>query len=304
MTDLNALTATQVARVEQWMTESVTDENERATIQRKLAVLRNLLPTGHRQAVRSLAQLTLDVSWFVESAVIDSKFAAPSLAALDAVCLALAELDRLAQLSDRESTSTDLFDSMLDAFGDDLCEALHWRRGALVYMYCATATRDIDGDGDDDGGPNAARMRQLLAPVAPLVERALHEFLCMLFSRRSLWDADAPHSDHDVARLSAAGVFGDASILCLMYAGELAYWQVRFCPADGDGGAVPFRGLTMADATPLPAHPWLPAPTLSRRERAQWFLRRFLFVVDEVLPAPVRAGWHTERARLLLGKLS
>jgi hypothetical protein len=299
---MNALTAVQVERIERWMNSSVADANERQTIQRKLAVVRNLLPSGHAQALRTLAQLTLDVSWFVESAVIDGQFAPHSLASLDDVCASSAELDQLAALSGGDDAqATPLLDHLLRAYGDELCEALHWRRGALVYMFCATATKGVgDGDGDRD------RMRALLAPVAPLMERAVHEFLCMLYSRRALWDADAEPSEHDVARLSAVGVFGDVSILCLMYAAELSYWFARYCSADAAGATpttLPFRGLTMDGAAPLPAHPWLPAAALTRHERAVWLLRRFLLAVS-VLPAPVRESWQTDRAQLLLSKLA
>jgi hypothetical protein len=148
-----------------------------------------------------------------------------------------------------------------------------------------------------------------LAPCVHLIERALYEFQSMLYSRRLLWNADdanANASTHDVARLSAVGVFGDISILCLMYAGELAYWQVEFADTAASGDTVaqpPWQGLTMTDVEPLPAHPWLPSTSLSKRERALWLLRRFLHVVREVLPAPVSAGWQTTRATELIAKL-
>jgi hypothetical protein len=294
---MNALCTVQLERIERWMNTSVTDENERLTIQRKLTVLRSLLPSGHPQAVRTLAQLTLDVSWFVESSVIDAQFAPHLLASLDAVCESLSELDLLAA---SQSSSVPLLDAMVNAFGDELCEALHWRRGAVVYMYCATLAKGV-GDEDADSG---APLRALLTPVAPLMERAVHEFMCMLYSRRALWDADAEPSDTDVARLSAVGVFGDVSILCLMYAAELSYWLARFCSGESSA-PLPFRGLLMDAAAPLPdpPHPWLPSSTLSRHDRAVWLLQRFLLAIS-VLPAPVRDSWQTDRARLLLTKLN
>jgi hypothetical protein len=165
---------------------------------------------------------------------------------------------------------------------------------------------------DDAADDRDARVRPLivaaLAPCAQSIERALYEFQCMIFARRLLWNEQEhdPSAAHDVARLSAAGVFGDISILCLMYAGELAYWQVEFADCADAGSAVeaaPWHGLTMTDVEPLPAHPWLPPASLSKRERALWLLRRFLHVVNDVLPAPVRAGWQTTRATELIAKL-
>jgi hypothetical protein len=293
----------QLTHVERWLS-AVTDTDERTTIERKVAVLRGVLgTTGHKQAVRTLAQMALDVSWIIESAVIDGKFT--SCEPLSDICSALHALDHLAVSS--SSSSLAPRDAMIDVYGDEFCEALHWRRAALVYMYCATRMRSLGNeDADDDNDHDRQRFVDALSPCAQMIERALFEFQCMLFSRRFLWSDDEEQraAQHDVARLSAVGVFGDVSILCLMYAGELAYWQVEFADRATATTPAPWQGLTMTpDVIPLPDHPWLPPSSLSKRERALWLLRRFLHVVREVLPAPVREAWQTARAQQLIAKL-
>jgi hypothetical protein len=310
MTDLEV----QLTRIERWL-RAESNEEERSTNERKVAVLRKLLASTNngKQAVRSLAQMMLETSWAVESAAVDAQFASTSSVnvneSLGEICAALGTLERMAHDA---SPALAPRDAMIDVFGEEICEALHWRRGALVYMCCASRVRAVVTD--DDADESDARVRPAivaaLMPCAHLIERALYEFQCMLFSRRLLWneaDADAAAAAHDVARLSAVGVFGDISILCLMYAGELAYWQVEFVdsaePADAAAAAPPWHGLTMSDVEPLPAHPWLPPPSLSKRERAVWLLRRFLHVVGDALPAPARAGWQTARATELIAKL-
>ena len=140
----------------------------------KLTVLRQLAAANRERALSAYVGLILDQTWEVETNAIDAQFTGAALSALPAAVALLDSVEPLcvALLADKAGDETLLDDFMIDTLGDEVCEALHWRRGALPYMFFSCRVK-----ADDSAS---------LATCSLLATRGIYEFERMLYSRRRL----------------------------------------------------------------------------------------------------------------------
>ncbi|KAH9487714.1 hypothetical protein Btru_069471 [Bulinus truncatus] len=112
--------------------------------------------------------------------------------------------------------------SSLEILGPEILECLHWRKGALLYMYCHTLYSKSE-----------------LKPFPDHYQKCLEtgvehlkSFLCT--RRKPNWlkqlDGESQPSDSDEDDkqfLLSEGLYSDIHLLGLMYCGELCYWLIQ-----------------------------------------------------------------------------
>ncbi|KAG9488453.1 hypothetical protein GDO78_007974 [Eleutherodactylus coqui] len=155
------------------------------------------------------SQAILDVTYFEENQLVDEEFPGDdSLQKVQELLQMLSEPESLVGDSQQENFSLDT----------EVQECLHWRRGALLYMYCHTV---------------GERERwQLRDPGS--FHQCLHDgvqYLLKMLRTRSPVQLDDTVTFQDVntAALLEKGVFSDIHVLALMYCGEMCYWARRYC---------------------------------------------------------------------------
>ncbi|MEE6513154.1 hypothetical protein FKM82_020659 [Ascaphus truei] len=107
----------------------------------------------------------------------------------------------------------------------DVLECLHWRRGALLYMYCHTVR------GREDW---LLRNRRTLQQC---LKDGVNYLLKMLNSRSPVHlNDDVSFQDLSTAALLSTGIFSDIHVLALMYCGEMCYWGLKYCHEENKKG--------------------------------------------------------------------
>ena len=194
-------------------------------------------------ALRNLVQGILDVTFPLESRLVDDSFADMALfdeicgmlVGVENVCGALVDAGLESAEEDAEASSLVSADAtekkwvaeaagretcysgggvedgtrcMVSWLGESMAECLHWRRGALAYMLIATLAankKELDLEVLDEG------LRELDRMVATRSVRMAE----------GLASADGEDS---VRNMVATGILSDTHLLAVVYSGELCYW--------------------------------------------------------------------------------
>ncbi|XP_072272750.1 RAB7A-interacting MON1-CCZ1 complex subunit 1 isoform X2 [Pyxicephalus adspersus] len=100
----------------------------------------------------------------------------------------------------------------------DVKECLHWRRGALLYMYCHTV-----GERENWNLSDQRIFHQCLRD-------GVYYLLKMLKTRSPIQlNDEVSFQDLNTATLLAKGIFSDVHVLALMYCGEMCFWALSYC---------------------------------------------------------------------------
>jgi hypothetical protein len=261
---------------------------------------------GIGAAARNLVQGILDVTFPIESNLVDAEFndthlffdILDILACIETLCCVLSSAllkdgssvvgqgggdnscSSGAAVSDESSAqggeevlrrSTQV---MIEWLGEGLAECVHWRRGALIYMLTATRAADkksVDLASLDEG------LRQLDLMVATRSTRLA----------KGIEDAEGADGVRDMI---SAGILSDTHLLAVVYSGEMCFWAVEAHKegrVDGDRSA----GESQCIAVPRYA------------VRGQGYLKRYIKAVETMSAGSVGYGWDTDRAKLLLVSL-
>ncbi|XP_044149544.1 UPF0600 protein C5orf51 homolog [Bufo gargarizans] len=154
-------------------------------------------------------QALLDITFYEETRLVEEEFPGDdSLQKVRDLLQMLSEPERLARGNHQQ-------DLALDA---EVQECLHWRRGALLYMYCHTV---------------GERERWALRDPGTF-HQCLQDGVCyllkMLHTRSPVQlDDKVSYQDITTASLLEKGIFSDIHVLALMYCGEMCYWAQRYC---------------------------------------------------------------------------
>ncbi|XP_071991693.1 RAB7A-interacting MON1-CCZ1 complex subunit 1 [Engystomops pustulosus] len=159
--------------------------------------------------LRLYSQAVLDITYYEENLLVDEEFPGDdSLQKVRELLEMLSEPERLSGESQRQ-------DLVLDV---EVQECLHWRRGALLYMYCHTV-----GERERWTLPDPRTFHQCL-------QDGIHYLLKMLHTRSPVQlDDQVSFQDTSTAALLEKGVFSDIHVLALMYCGEMCYWALKYC---------------------------------------------------------------------------
>ncbi|XP_077986405.1 RAB7A-interacting MON1-CCZ1 complex subunit 1-like isoform X2 [Glandiceps talaboti] len=210
------------------------------------------------EATREYVQALLDFTFFDENLLVDEEF--PEDCAEDRV------RHILVTLSDCHSLVTEVCGpnvDIIDVLGVDIVECIHWRRGALIYMYCHTIHQDIH------------RLQRQKAHFIKMLHEGVDHISAMLNTRSKVVDEMVPEEEDNTLKLIHEGVFSDTHLLALMYAGEMCYW------------------FTMATKDQQTHQNEL-------TESGKIFLQKYINVVNGPMK---EAGWDCSRAEQLLQEL-
>nr|XP_054763986.1 RAB7A-interacting MON1-CCZ1 complex subunit 1-like [Lytechinus pictus] len=107
------------------------------------------------------------------------------------------------------------FSLPMDILGKDYVECLHWRKGALMYMYCNTLYEQTE------------RVRDELTQFMQCLEEGVRHLESMLAVRlpTNKVQIECQVLTEDTLSLIKQGLFSDTHVLALMYAGEMCYWH-------------------------------------------------------------------------------
>ncbi|XP_076462823.1 RAB7A-interacting MON1-CCZ1 complex subunit 1-like [Babylonia areolata] len=207
-----------------------------------------------KQILQEVAHVVLEYTYQDEMSLVGSEFPADSVShRLSAI---QEQLDKICQVA------KECFQNQTEAetLGEEVAECVHWRKGALFYMYCHTLQSDCRPT-------EPSHYRQCL-------EEGVLELEKMLSTRQPA-SVPADVSSDDTLQLFNHGVYSDTHLLAMMYAAELCYWhqqavdQGRFSPGSGEPSA------------------------FSARRQGLRHLQSYLAAVQ----GPLRGqGWNTDRA--------
>ena len=118
--------------------------------------------------------------------------------------------------------------------GEEIVECVHWRKGALCYMYCATIAND---------GSRCAELGEDFVECTRDGVKYLQE---MLNTRKPLIDqrSDVSVNCEEVFDLVKSGIYSDTHVLAIMYMGELSYWYLKYTsPPSTDEERIQMRNI-------------------------------------------------------------
>ncbi|XP_070564363.1 RAB7A-interacting MON1-CCZ1 complex subunit 1-like isoform X2 [Ptychodera flava] len=157
-------------------------------------------------SARQYMQALLDFTYIDENDLVDKDF--PEAIAKDMVHNILVTIPDTT-LFVREIFGDDA--DITEILGVELLECIHWRRGALMYMYCHTLHDD------------SHRLQHNLDHFIKMLSEGVNHLSKMLKTRPT--NFDGVQCDDSTLQLIQQGIFSDTHLLALMYAGEMCHWH-------------------------------------------------------------------------------
>lgn len=163
-----------------------------------------------KKALKEFTQILLDVSFLEENQLVEEEFPIQD------------GRTRMTKLMELYAKPVDLvkrvfgdFSLPMDVLGKDFVECLHWRKGALMYMYCNTLYEQTQ------------RVREELTHFLKCLEEGVQHLESMLAVRlpTNKVQIESQVLTEDTLSLIKQGLFSDTHVLALMYAGEMCYWH-------------------------------------------------------------------------------
>ncbi|XP_068107110.1 RAB7A-interacting MON1-CCZ1 complex subunit 1 [Hyperolius riggenbachi] len=211
--------------------------------------------------LRLYSQAILDMTYYEENRLVDEEFLEND---------SLQKVRELIQIISEPESLTEEGHScgqrlVLDV---DILECLHWRRGALFYMYCHTV------------GEREGWTLQDQRTFHQCLRDGVYYLLKMLKTRSPIQLNEATFQDINTATLLAKGIFSDVHVLALMYCGEMCFWALSYCS-------------DVAAGSDCDAHNKI----LNFREVGEKVLDTYVSVCEGPLSGQ---GWNTDNAKRML----
>ncbi|CAH1776099.1 unnamed protein product [Owenia fusiformis] len=164
--------------------------------------------------MQEYVQAVLDYTFCYEDSLTDSEFPESECRQImDSIIKSLSDVVFLA-----ESMSPGI-ESKVDAIlGVDLTECIHWRRGALLYMYAATVVHI------------PARLNKEKQYFVQCLTNGVNFLESMLSTRSPVVKDDILSNDEASTDLVSQGLYSDTHVLAMMYIGEMCYWYIHHNP--------------------------------------------------------------------------
>ncbi|OCU02567.1 UPF0600 protein C5orf51 homolog [Xenopus laevis] len=207
----------------------------------------------------------LDITFFEENQLVDRDFQGDdSLSKVRELIQILSEPEHLVK-EFRQNQKAPVAD--LDV---ELSECLHWRRGALLYMYCHTV------------GEHEGWCLQNKGTFLQCLKDGTSYLLKMLTIRSPVHlNEEVLFQDLNTATLLSKGIFSDIHVLALMYCGEMCYWALNYCRHEEQVS----HGHSDRSST-----------TLDFQEVGEGALDKYVSVCEGPLHGQ---GWNTEKAKTM-----
>ncbi|XP_053304069.1 RAB7A-interacting MON1-CCZ1 complex subunit 1 isoform X2 [Spea bombifrons] len=222
---------------------------------------------------REPGKAILDITFFEENRLVDEDFLRDeSLDEVKQLIDLLSDPERLVEEVNQHQEGSDV------TLEVDVLECLHWRRGALLYMFCHTV------------GERECWILQNKKTFQQCLQDGVFHLLRMLRTRNPLViNHEVSFHDLSTANLLSNGIFSDIHLLALMYCGEMCYWALKYC-SDGQSS----NSNTGCESEP--------------RDQSQDRLIPFQKVGEDTLEKYVSVcegplggqGWNTDKAKDIL----
>jgi len=168
-----------------------------------------------KEILSTWTQSTLDSTFIQETELVESDFPKEKKATffqiidiLEGVKLQIINYNKVMHKNnfvDFVDEKRKIIAQVKELIGSELCEVLHWRKGALFYMFIATI---ISNHREDE-------------LELKMMEECIKELELMLMVRdEDVYDT----KNQDNNKLMSQGIFSSTHLLAIMYAGEVAYW--------------------------------------------------------------------------------
>lgn len=199
--------------------------------------------------LQKISQLVLDFTYVEECCLVDQDFLLQ--AAYERVTYIVEVLSGVESLTSRAAPDN----NPQDMLSPSLLECIHWRKGALLYMYCHTLN-------------SRCSREKLPAHFLECLQNGSKHLVAMLSTRNiPLWlntasdgtsepdifGPDTSYEDGDI--LLSQGIYSDTHLLALMYLGEMCYWYAQLTQSVShyidEGGRLGDNDAT-TDAVPRP----------------------------------------------------
>lgn len=164
----------------------------------------SLSEDAQQEVIRKTTHLVLDYTYLGETRLVDAEF--PADTCMDTIGAIQGLLDQVCDVAGKCFKSK----TLLECLGAELVECIHWRKGALLYMYCHTI--ETQGRSKD-----AQQYKQCL-------EEGVRHLEAML-STQSPQSVSENVGPDDTLQLISQGVYSDTHLLAAIYAAELCYWH-------------------------------------------------------------------------------
>ncbi|RUS84234.1 hypothetical protein EGW08_007986 [Elysia chlorotica] len=191
-------------------------------------VLTNLL--------QKIAQLVLDFTYVEECCLVDQDFLLQ--AAYERVTYIIETLSSIERLTTEVAPDNHL----RDLVSPSIAECIHWRKGALLYMYCHTVN-------------SRCGREQLPSHFLQCLQNGSKHLIAMLSTRSSpVWLSPASDSMDEASgvdtgssidqseMLLSQGIYSDTHLLALMYLGEMCYWYAQLTQPSPSCDQIPGAG--------------------------------------------------------------
>ncbi|XP_062575006.1 RAB7A-interacting MON1-CCZ1 complex subunit 1-like [Saccostrea cucullata] len=160
-------------------------------------------------ASQEYAKAVLDYTFIDESLLVDSSFPRDSCKPrIHSIFNDINGIENAVKKLKAEKGNKEV----VDVLGPDIVECMLWRKGALMYMYCATIQEE-----DKD------RIKEDPQCYAEQIECGIENLQKML-SIRQPHEVQKDGKERDVETLLSLGIYSDTHLLAMMYASELCYW--------------------------------------------------------------------------------
>lgn len=215
------------------------------------------------EACQEYAKAVLDYTFIDEGLLVDENF--PRDSWKQRILSIFNDIDGIQAVVKRLNPEKENVE-MVDVLGPEIVECMAWRKGALMYMYCATIQEE-----DKD------RIKEDPQCHAEQIECGIDLLQKMLMVRSPL-EVEQDSKERDVETLLRLGIYSDTHLLAMMYTGELCYWYAQL----------------------KHNHKINPTPAVDEKRIGIKYLQDYLKAVKGPLSVQ---GWSTERAEQLLDYL-
>lgn len=166
---------------------------------------------NHSKLLQKYARAVLDLTFYEETKLTNDDFQAPN--AKETMYGIIDNLDGI------EKLCLEYTDNPAVLLGEEITECILWRKGALIYMYCATVVEAPEEFLRD----SLPHFLQCLHDSVKHLEKMVNVRKPLRVSRDMV-----ERDDDETYFLLSEGIFSSTTMLALAYVGELCYWFCKY----------------------------------------------------------------------------
>lgn len=159
--------------------------------------------------LQQFAEAILDFTYHDEQVLTDEdEF--PEQNSKERIAVIFVYLEKIRSMCEKISPGSRLEELL----GNEIAECILWRKGALLYAYCATVRKDEE------------RLKKEMVEYRQNLQKGVHYLQSLFKIRDAVLDTTHVPGENDTLELLKMGVYSSTHLLALMYAGEMCYWFI------------------------------------------------------------------------------